>query len=434
MFLEVNIDSIIGPTHHYGGLSYGNKASMSSKYLRSNPKQAALQGLEKMEILVSLGIPQFVLPPQIRPDFSQVKQMGLLGTDEELIESCNDLSNSLLSSVFSSSYMWLANAGHFTPSCDALDNRAHFTPSNFSTQFHRVLEISGHETQLSQLFNATVKMHLAISPMFSDEGAANDTRLCSPDFKKGISLFVYGKEFNDQTHTAYPFRQDKEAYLELIKSHKLDSKKIVLAKQSKQAINKGVFHNDVISVGYKDTFLCHEFAFEDQENVLKNLQETYQAQTNDVLKVHVVADKQISLEDCVSSYIFNSQLVETTKDGLIMISPINCEQMPYIKKYIDTVLIPNTKINKCIYLNLQESMRNGGGPACLRLRVLMKYDDYLNLNSSYKLTYNKINDLKEIITKTYPEDLSVAGFSNLEMLKTIYHANSCILDYFKETI
>jgi succinylarginine dihydrolase len=45
---EVNFDGIVGPTHNYAGLSYGNVASMKHKLSASNPRRAALEGLEKM--------------------------------------------------------------------------------------------------------------------------------------------------------------------------------------------------------------------------------------------------------------------------------------------------------------------------------------------------------------------------------------------------
>jgi succinylarginine dihydrolase len=431
MFLEVNIDSIIGPTHHYGGLSHGNKASMSSKNLRSNPKEAALQGLEKMQALSSLGVPQFVIPPQIRPSFSQVKKMGIIGIDEVIIESCRDVSSSLVSAVFSSSYMWMANAGHFTSCCDSMDRKSHFTPSNFSSQFHRVFETEDHKNQLKDLFNGTVIMHPAISPLFPDEGAANDTRLCSKDFKKGVSLFVYGKGRDEQSETQYPCRQSKEAYFELIQSHKLSLERIVFAKQHNKAIDHGVFHNDVISVGYKNIFLCHEYAFEDQDTVLNTLKETFNNVTNEIVNVHVIEDTCISIEDCVKSYLFNSQIVETPNDGLIMIAPKNCEEMPQIKDYINKVLLPQTTINKCLFLDLHESMRNGGGPACLRLRVLLNYDDYLKLSSRYMFTSKKYEELKKIIIDTYPEDISVDDFLNRDLLKKIAYSNSMILNFFE---
>jgi len=61
--LELQLDGLVGPTHHFGGLSVGNLASMRHAGWQSRPRQAALQGLAKMRQVLALGVPQAVLPP-----------------------------------------------------------------------------------------------------------------------------------------------------------------------------------------------------------------------------------------------------------------------------------------------------------------------------------------------------------------------------------
>ena len=58
---ELNFDGLVGPTHHYGGLSFGNLASAEHEGEASNPRQAALQGLEKMRALHAIGVHRGVL-------------------------------------------------------------------------------------------------------------------------------------------------------------------------------------------------------------------------------------------------------------------------------------------------------------------------------------------------------------------------------------
>jgi len=83
---EVNFDGIVGPTHNYSGLSYGNVASMEHEKLISNPKEAALQGLQKMKFLMDLGLKQAVLPPQERPDIHTLRSLGFTGSDKDILE------------------------------------------------------------------------------------------------------------------------------------------------------------------------------------------------------------------------------------------------------------------------------------------------------------------------------------------------------------
>ncbi|EAP0071555.1 succinylarginine dihydrolase, partial [Salmonella enterica subsp. enterica serovar Stanley] len=45
---EVNFDGLVGLTHHYAGLSFGNEASTRHRFQMSNPRLAVKQGLLKM--------------------------------------------------------------------------------------------------------------------------------------------------------------------------------------------------------------------------------------------------------------------------------------------------------------------------------------------------------------------------------------------------
>lgn len=59
---EVNFDGLVGLTHHYAGLSFGNEASTRHRFQVSNPRLAAKQGLLKMKTLADAGFPQAVIP------------------------------------------------------------------------------------------------------------------------------------------------------------------------------------------------------------------------------------------------------------------------------------------------------------------------------------------------------------------------------------
>src|SRR4051794_41421658 len=83
--LEVNFDGIVGPTHNYAGLSFGNVASQAHGGSVSHPREAALQGLAKMKFLHDLGVRQAVLPPQPRPDLGTLRRLGFGGSDADLL-------------------------------------------------------------------------------------------------------------------------------------------------------------------------------------------------------------------------------------------------------------------------------------------------------------------------------------------------------------
>ena len=179
---EVNFDGLVGLTHHYAGLSYGNVASTSNKNSVANPKQAAKQGLQKMKTLADLGFKQAVLPPQERPHVGVLRQLGFSGSDSQVIAQAAKQAPALLSAVSSASSMWTANAATVSPSADTADRRVHFTVANLNNKFHRAIEAETTSRTLHAIFNnpAHFAHHEALpqQSLMGDEGAANHNRLC----------------------------------------------------------------------------------------------------------------------------------------------------------------------------------------------------------------------------------------------------------------
>ena len=122
---EVNFDGLVGLTHHYAGLSFGNEASTRHRFQVSNPRQAAKQGLLKMKALADAGFPQAVIPPHERPFIPVLRQLGFSGSDEQVLEKVARQAPHWLSSVSSASPMWVANAATIAPSADTLDGKVH---------------------------------------------------------------------------------------------------------------------------------------------------------------------------------------------------------------------------------------------------------------------------------------------------------------------
>ena len=200
---EVNFDGLIGPSHNYGGLSDGNLASAANAGDIANPREAALQGLEKMRMLIAHGLVQGVLPPLPRPNFDLLVSAGFGGTDAQIIEAASRTAPGLLKAAYSASSMWSANAATVSPSADTRDGRLHLTTANLSTMLHRAQEHPDTTASLISIFSNDEKfaVHgaLPMHPDFSDEGAANHVRLCSSHGEEGVELFVYGREAGEST-------------------------------------------------------------------------------------------------------------------------------------------------------------------------------------------------------------------------------------------
>jgi succinylarginine dihydrolase len=378
--VEANFDGLVGPTHNYAGLSWGNVASKSNVRAVSNPKEAALQGLAKMKKLADRGYVQGVLPPHERPHLPTLRALGFEGADDEVLGKAASRHPLILAAVSSASTMWTANAATVSPSADTGDHRVHFTPANLSAKFHRSIEhpVTGRALKAIFADDAYFAHHCALPSVsqFGDEGAANHTRLCGGYGDSGVELFVYGQVAFDEQAPApklYPARQTLEASQAIARLHGLNDRNMVFAQQNPEAIDAGVFHNDVIAVGNGNTLFYHEMAFLDEDRLLADIRSRL---TGAELEAVRVSRDQVPLEDAVASYLFNSQLLNTT-DGMMLAVPGECREVQSVSRYLDELVGSGGPITSVEVFDVKQSMRNGGGPACLRLRVVLS-DEELN--------------------------------------------------------
>ncbi|WP_417879854.1 N-succinylarginine dihydrolase [Vibrio sp.] len=373
---EVNFDGLVGLTHHYAGLSFGNVASTSNQNAVSNPKLAAKQGLLKMKALSDMGFKQGVLPPQERPHIPTLRQLGFSGTDEQVLASVAKQAPKLLSAVSSASSMWTANAATMSPSADTLDGRAHFTVANLNNKFHRAIEADTTSATLRAMFNNEQYFahHDALpqQSVMGDEGAANHNRLCSEYGAKGVEVFVYGRQaYGGQVEpTRYPARQTLEASQAVARLHGLSEQQTVFVQQNPEVIDQGVFHNDVIAVSNGNVLFHHDQAFLNQIAIFDEIKQKLSLQQTDFISIEV-STEQVSVQDAVSTYLFNSQLLTKPNGKMMLVVPEESRQNTNVWNYLTELLNSNGPIDEVKVFDLRESMRNGGGPACLRQRVVL---------------------------------------------------------------
>ena len=410
-YVEVNFDGLVGPNHNYAGLAQGNLASTSNSKNVSHPKAAALQGLEKMKALFDLGVPQAILPPLLRPNLTELKNLGLKGKPHKIIEKAAKTAPDLLAAVYSSSSMWTANCATVTPSCDAKDNKLHLTPANLVSNFHRSIESDDNYNLLKLIFSDkkrfSIHRPLPKCDDFADEGAANHMRLSSKGFIKGLEVFIYGTEKGKVSTKKHSARQSLSASQNIIRNHKLSQKNSYLLKQSSGIIDRGVFHNDVIATSNGNFLLTHESAFSYQKKNLKILSKLYQETCNDHLTIRTVSSEELSVDESVRCYLFNSQIVSLPDGKMLLAAPQECQELTNAKNLIDSILndakIPITQVK---FFNLKQSMSNGGGPACLRLRILMNKAELKSMNQTFLFNNKLYKKLKKWIQKHYRDELS----------------------------
>lgn len=426
MAYEVNFDGIVGPTHNYAGLAVGNLASQANKGKVSNPKQAALQGLHKAKLLADLGVKQAVLPPNLRPNLRLLRNLGFSGTDAHMIATAFKQAPELLAACYSASSMWAANLATVSPSVHTADGRVHFTVANLISNMHRAQEAEQNSRILRAIFS-NEKLFCIHEPLFNckqlcDEGDANHSIICPQYGVTGAELFVYGaRGFGSRTtvqqqvgenHTLFPARQTLEASQTVARLHTIAEGKVVFAQQNPQAIAQGVFHNDVAFVANQNVLFHHQKAFVDNHAVVEQLQQSI----GDELILVEIAEEVLSLQAAVATYLFNSQLVTVQADGfgqsMHLIAPEECRNHAQTKQVLDAIIADgNNPLHAVHFVNCRQSMQNGGGPACLRLRVVLTAEEIDGLAGNVLLTEQLYARLITWVEKHYrdcllPEDLA----------------------------
>jgi len=410
MTVEVNFDGLVGPSHHYGGLGVGNVASLASHNKPSHPRAGALQGLEKMRAVAALGVPQFFLPPCRRPNLSWLRELGFGGTDADVLKAAGDADVRLLSAAWSA------------PSVDSGDGRLHISVANLASNLHRQQEAGQRHQQLSQIFadvpQAIVHTPLPSSHPLRDEGAANHMRLAG-GAGQGMHVFVDG----DAVSSGFLGRQGRQCSVAIARRHGLSEEQVFLLHQHPEAVEAGVFHNDVIATSHQHLLIHHEKAFLDGDQTLERLEKTFQRVSGrDLLRI-VVSENDLSLGDAVASYLFNSQIVTDSAGRFTILCPENCQQVTAAQALVQQwIADAQNPISTVKYLPLDQSMANGGGPACLRLRVQLNDDQLAAIPEQYSINEAKVDEIGRWVERWYPETLNLVDLADVKFAQHCWAA------------
>ena len=404
MLREINFDGLIGPSHNYAGLSLGNLASARNAGGRSYPRAAALQGIEKMRANLRLGLVQGVFMPQARPNHAWLHSMGTSAQDADAL---------LLANSLSASSMWAANAATVSPAPDTMDGRCHVSVANLMTMPHRSHEWQGTLAQLKIAFaDPSFAIHGPIPAPFGDEGAANHMRLCAEHGAPGVEVFVYGVAGGP-----FPARQHVEASKAVARHHGV--KDPLFVAQSEAAIAAGAFHNDVVAVANEHVLFAHELAFEDQQSFYAQLRTRLPE-----LEIIEVPANRVSLADAIQSYLFNAQLVTLPEGGMALILPTEAQDNAQVWAWLQSMIGRNGPIRRLIPVDVRQSMANGGGPACLRLRVVC---DPVTVDPRFLVDEEKLDAFANVVAQYWPEHIDPAQLNDPDLWKEIETAQTALL-------
>ncbi len=402
---EYNFDGLVGPTHNYGGLSSGNVASTAHGGAVSNPRAAALQGLQKMKLVHELGVGQAILPPQPRPSLRTLRALGFAGSDEGVIARAARESEHVLRLCSSASAMWAANAATVAPSADTADGRVHLTAANLAAMFHRAIEAETTYALLRKIFaderRFAVHPPLPAPAHLADEGAANHARLFTG--RGAVHVFAWGRSARgaDGGPRRFPARQALEASQAIARLHLLAPDRVLFPRQHPDGIDAGAFHSDVLAVGHGGFVMLHELAFADQEQLLARLR----ALLGDELRAVVASERELPAREAVAAYPFNSQLLELAGGALVLLAPEESRDNPRARAFLDRVVSEENPVTRVQYLDVRQSMNNGGGPACLRLRVALTEDEVRSVHANVFFSRELHSRLVEWVTRHYRDRL-----------------------------
>jgi succinylarginine dihydrolase len=407
--VEINFDGLVGPSHNYAGLSLGNLASAKHGGTVSYPRAAALQGVAKMRHNMALGLTQGLLCPLPRPNHAF---MGALG----IAEPSDETERRLRAAAWSASSMWTANAATVSPAPDTADGRCHLTAANLVTMPHRSQEWPDTVRQLRVAFadSAHFAVHDAVPACFGDEGAANHMRMAANHAAPGLELFVYGK-----TGGAFPARQHEQASRAVARLHGLNPARCLFIEQSPEAIAAGAFHNDVVAVANERVLFTHEQAFADPEGTYAAIRAALPE-----AEIVVVPASAVSLGDAIASYLFNAQLLTLPGGEMGLVIPLEAWEHKAVRGWLDGMLASNGPIRRVLPVDVRQSMANGGGPACLRLRVVA---DPATVDPRFLLTEARADLLETLIAKAWPEQIDPADLGRDSLASSVIAARAALL-------
>ena len=404
---EINFDGIVGPSHNYAGLSLGNLASTRNAGEVSQPRAAALQGVDKMRANLALGLAQGIFVPHPRPDRPWLAELGATIDDADPVLAAN---------AMSASAMWAANAATVSPIPDTADGKCHLTVANLKTMPHRSHEWPATLAQLRLVFAAgSFAVHCPVPPAFGDEGAANHMRLASAHGEPGVEVFVYGVSGG-----AFPARQHLEASKAIARLHRLDPARTIFAQQSEAAIAAGAFHNDVVAVANERVLFAHEQAFAEKQSLVDGL-----ARLIPGLEYVEVPAAEVPLADAVRSYLFNAQLVTPADGQPTLILPAEARETPSVWHWIERHVAGNGPIRRVEVVDVRQSMANGGGPACLRLRVVA---DPADVDPRFVVDEERLDRIADVIRRHWPEQIHHEELQRPALVADIERARLALLE------
>jgi succinylarginine dihydrolase len=176
----------------------------------------------------------------------------------------------------------------------------------------------------------------------------------------------------------------------------------------------------VVAVANERVLFAHEQAFADPQSLYADLR----AAVPEVEIIEVPA-AEVSLADAVSSYLFNAQLVTLPGGGMALILPQEARDNDAVWRWLQALVAGNGPIRQLEVVDVRQSMANGGGPACLRLRVVA---DPIRVDPRFLVDDAKLGRIAEVVERHWPETIDPGMIGGPALVGTVERARVALLE------
>jgi succinylarginine dihydrolase len=283
--------------------------------------------------------------------------------------------------------------------------------------FHRSIEAPATERVLARIFADAA--HFVVHPplpggvQFSDEGAANHTRLFTDE--GAVELFAWGRQgFGESPTRRFPARQTREASLAVARRHGLRELGL-LWQQDPAGIDAGSFHTDVLASGNGSFMMFHPQAFLQLPELLDELR----ARLGHTFSFVVAGEDELPVSDAIAAYPFNSQVLSRDDGSMTIVAPYESRENPKVRRFLDRVVDEANPVEAIDYIDVNASMNNGGGPACLRLRVPLSDAERAALGGRVIADESLLSELEAWVERHYRDRLTFADLGDAALLTEV---------------
>jgi succinylarginine dihydrolase len=165
---------------------------------------------------------------------------------------------------------------------------------------------------------------------------------------------------------------------------------------------------------------AHEKAFADRDRVASECERLFP----DVQLVEVPAS-EVPVADAVSSYLFNAQLVSPPDGETTLIVPSEARETASVWSWLQRHVAGNGPIRNLVVVDVRQSLANGGGPACLRLRVAA---DPATVDPRFLVDEAKLDRIAAVIEQSWPAEIHSSELQDPKVVAAIESARASLYD------